>query len=108
METRLVVFDIAGTTVTDKGNVADSFMASFMQQGIEISLPEVNKVMGYRKKEAILMLLEKFHPGMMNKAGMVDPIHNSFEEKMLEFYMSDKDLNPLPYAEEIFIPKELA
>jgi phosphonatase-like hydrolase len=102
METRLVVFDIAGTTVTDKGNVADSFMAAFMQEGIEVSLQEVNKVMGYRKKEAILMLLEKFHPEMMNKAGMVDPIHSSFEEKMLEYYMSDKDLHPLPHAEEIF------
>ena len=102
MKTRLVVFDIAGTTVTDKGNVADSFMAAFMLNGIELSLPEVNKVMGYRKKEAIGMLLDKYQYTLSERRDLVNNIHSSFEEKMLEFYMSDKDLHPLPNAEEIF------
>ncbi len=30
---QLVVFDIAGTTVRDKGNVADSFIAAFHEFG---------------------------------------------------------------------------
>ncbi len=31
---QLVVFDIAGTTVRDKGNVADSFIAAFRSFGL--------------------------------------------------------------------------
>jgi phosphonatase-like hydrolase len=102
MKTRLVVFDIAGTTVTDKGNVADSFLAAFMLNEIEVTLQEVNKVMGYRKKEAIVMLLDDNQLSRLDKEDLVNKIHNSFEEKMLEFYMSDKDLHPAPNSEEIF------
>ncbi len=102
MKTRLVVFDIAGTTVTDKGNVADSFLAAFMLNEIEVSLQEVNKVMGYRKKEAIVMILDNYQFSQLDREVLVSKIHNNFEEKMLEFYMSDKDLHPVPYSEEIF------
>jgi phosphonate degradation associated HDIG domain protein/phosphonatase-like hydrolase len=102
MKTRLVVFDIAGTTVVDMGNVADSFKAAFMEHGFELPVHEVNMVMGYRKMEAIHMLLEKFYPSMGNSGEMIKAIHDSFEEKMLEFYMSDKDLRPMPFAEDVF------
>lgn len=33
---QLVVFDIAGTTVRDKGNVAGSFIAAFHHFGFDI------------------------------------------------------------------------
>jgi phosphonatase-like hydrolase len=102
MSTSLVVFDIAGTTVKDKGNVAASFISAFVKQGFEIPAAEVNKVMGYRKKEAIRMLLDRFYPDIQNKDGLIEPIHESFEEIMLGFYMADKDLEPLPHAEEVF------
>ncbi len=102
MKTKLVVFDIAGTTVTDKGNVADAFMSAFSMEGIEVDLTEVKKVMGYRKKDAIVMLLQKFHPEKAREETLVAQIHSNFEEKMLEFYMSEKDLLPLPHAEDTF------
>jgi phosphonatase-like hydrolase len=102
MKTKLVVFDIAGTTVRDKGNVANTFLAAFIKHGLEVSREDANWVMGYRKMEAIRMLLDKLYPEMQNKDGMVKAIHDSFEEIMLEFYMSDKDLAPFPQSEEVF------
>lgn len=102
MNTKLVVFDIAGTTVRDRGNVAQSFISAFIKQGYEIPASEVHKVMGYRKKEAIKMLLERHYPEVVNREGLIEPIHQSFEEIMLGFYMADKDLEPLPSAEEVF------
>ena len=102
MTTRLVVFDIAGTTVADKGNVANSFIAAFLKEGIEMPFAEVKMVMGYRKRDAIVMLLNKFYPELTSNEALVSQIHDSFEENMLEFFMSDKDLHPLPHTEEIF------
>lgn len=102
MKTKLVVFDIAGTTVKDKGNVADTFLAAFLKHGFEVSREEANRVMGYRKMEAIRMLIDKLYPELHDKEEMVLSIHNSFEEIMLEFYMADKELAPFPEAEETF------
>lgn len=103
MRTALVVFDIAGTTVVDKGNVADSFISAFRKQGFDIPRESVNEVMGYRKIEAIQQLLSKFYRSSVTSQALIDKIHTTFEETMLEHYMADKDLSPLPFAEETFL-----
>lgn len=102
MITRLAVFDIAGTTVRDKGNVADSFMAAFREHGIELSRAEVQAVMGYRKIEAIEMLLRDIAIDKAMDSSLIQAIHDDFERIMLEYYMSDPELAPLPFAEEVF------
>lgn len=102
MKTKLVVFDIAGTTVKDKGNVANTFLSAFLKHGLEVSRDEANRVMGYRKMEAIRMLIDQLYPDLQDKDNLVQAIHDSFEEIMLEFYMSDTELAPFPETEEIF------
>jgi phosphonatase-like hydrolase len=99
----LVVFDMAGTTVRDKGNVADSFIRAFQQFGIEVPQEEVNKVMGWRKIDAIRLLLSKYYTGKLeeNKV-LVDQIHDVFIDNMVTFYERDEDLQPMEYAEELF------
>lgn len=101
MRTRLVVFDIAGTTVRDKGNVAESFLSALGVFELFVPVDDVNMVMGYRKTEAIKMLLEKYKPEWADDEH-VARIHELFEEKMLSFYMADRDLAPLPHAEDVF------
>ncbi len=99
----LVVFDMAGTTVRDKGNVADAFISAFQKFGIEVPEEEVNKVMGWRKIDAIQLLLSKYHTGKPedNKV-LVDQIHDMFIDNMVTFYERDEDLQPMQYAEELF------
>lgn len=104
---QLVVFDIAGTTVRDKGDVADSFIGAFREYGIEIPVEEVRKVMGFRKSDAITTLLDKFHPGASlppdgASSTLAADIHGAFIRKMISFYEKDEQLEPLPHAEEIF------
>ena len=99
----LVVFDMAGTTVRDKGNVAEAFIQAFQKQGINIPTAEVNKVMGWRKKDAIRLLLDKYHPfsnGMDNE--LIETIHDAFISNMISFYEQDEELQPLEKAEELF------
>ncbi|XVJ66585.1 MAG: HAD hydrolase-like protein [Lacibacter sp.] len=95
----LVVFDIAGTTVRDKGNVAESFMKALAQHNITVPVEEVNKVMGWRKKEAIKILLQKFHT--VDEA-LIETLHEQFTQNMIDFYKQDEDLRPLPFAEDVF------
>ena len=99
---QLVVFDIAGTTVTDNNNVNDAFRGAFERAGYPVALEEVNYIMGYRKIEAIKILLERFYPGQSNNEDLIQAIHNRFTEDMRDYYLHTPDLYPLPYAEEVF------
>jgi phosphonatase-like hydrolase len=99
---RLVVFDIAGTTVRDNGNVAEAFITAFKEYGFAMPVDEVKKVMGFRKMDAIAVLLEKFAPERKDEEELADRIHTYFIDKMIEFYMNDETLAPLPHAESVF------
>ncbi|MCJ2544130.1 HAD family hydrolase [Thermostichus vulcanus] len=59
---RLVVFDMAGTTVKDNDDVSKALIAAFAQVGIPIGITETNPVMGYPKPVAVRLLLEKHWP----------------------------------------------
>jgi phosphonatase-like hydrolase len=102
---QLVVFDIAGTTVADNGQVAGAFMDAFRTAGVELPVEEVKKVMGFRKIDAVRLLLDKFSPGSPSGAereSLITEIHDRFIRAMISFYRQDPDLKPLPYAEQLF------
>lgn len=103
MNYSLAVFDIAGTTVKDRGNVASSFINAFRKNGHPIPADEVNKVMGWRKADAIKMLLKRYYSNSdALTAELEEQIHDDFIRNMIEFYEQDKDLQPLYFAEEVF------
>lgn len=97
---KLVVFDIAGTTVHDNGNVAYNFIDAFTAYGYDVSMEEVNRVMGYRKMEAIEILLENRG---VTETDQVQQIHDTFINGMIRFYKNDPSIIPLPFAEEMFL-----
>jgi len=100
---QLAVFDIAGTTVKDKGNVSVAFMKAFKEYDLEVPKEAVVKVMGFRKKDAIRMLLEKStttSPG--NNDELIEKIHDAFTRNIISAYETDPELKPMPQAEEIF------
>jgi len=102
---QLVVFDIAGTTVSDNGHVADAFIKAFRAADVELPVDEVKKVMGFRKIDAIRLLLDKFSPVVPSGAqreSLIVEIHDRFIRGMIDFYRQDPDLKPMPYAEAIF------
>jgi len=102
---QLVIFDIAGTTVADNGQVADAFIEAFRTTGIELPAEEVKKVMGFRKIDAVRLLLDKFspdNPSGAERESLITEIHDRFIRGMISFYRQDPDLKPLPYAEKLF------
>ena len=99
---KLVVFDIAGTTVRDNGNVAQAFLAAFRDFGFTIPPSEVKKVMGFRKIDAIALLLGKFAPEKKDDESLIDRIHTRFIDTMIAYYRDDSALAPMPHAEQLF------
>lgn len=102
MSIQLVVFDIAGTTVADRGNINDSFRNAFLSAGISVSPADVDTVMGYRKIEAIRIIIQKYASDMSEDERIIKDIHEVFENSMVKFYETDPALKPLPFVTETF------
>lgn len=104
MQTKMVVFDMAGTTVEDSDNVHQSFMDAMKAKGYEVTRDEVNKVMGYPKPYAIeTMLDEKFHlPAGDERTKLTHEIHDIFLNDMVNFYSTDPSVKGKPNVENIF------
>ena len=100
---QLVIFDIAGTTVRDEGNVEDAFLEACKEHGIEMPQDEIYQVMGFRKKDAIRILLDKIPVAAgSDTEELIELVHDTFNRKMIAFYEQDENLQPLPHAEKIF------
>jgi len=102
-DVKLVVFDIAGTTVKDNGDIALAFQQAMAEKGYDIPVEKINPLMGYKKPEAIRLMLLEYEPDVtMVKAEYVNTIHDRFLELMVQYYTNAADLSPLPNAEEVF------
>ena len=100
---RLVVFDIAGTTLQDSGNVATAFSTAMKEHGYVITEEEVNPLMGYKKPLAIRMLLEKYEtdPAAITEP-LIHAIHERFVELMIRYYKTGAGVVPLPGVDSVF------
>ena len=103
MAIKLVVFDMAGTTVEDKDNVHEALIKGFELNNYKINREDANGVMGYPKPVAIRTLLEqKFN--LKEKTGeLVAKIHKDFVNEMITFYKNDPSVKSKKNAEETFI-----
>lgn len=85
MKTKLVVFDIAGTTLQDNGNViGTAFLKAIKDHGYSIQDDDINWIMGYKKREAIRMLLEKEEINIDNAT--INSIHDQFIRELNTYY----------------------
>lgn len=103
MSIELVVFDMAGTTVSDKNFVAIAFREAMQSEGYPIAVEDVNPLMGYEKPLAIKMMLEVCETDKSKITdALVDTIHSRFVSGMIDFYKTTTEVAPLPNVEETF------
>ncbi|MFN0302126.1 MAG: phosphonatase-like hydrolase [Burkholderiales bacterium] len=76
---KLVVADMAGTTVKDSGDVARAFAAALEDHGVEVSAPQINAVRGASKRAAIATLVA---PKFGSDTARVDAVYASFKNHM--------------------------
>ncbi len=95
---RLVVSDMAGTAVQDRGEVAKAFAATMAEHGIEASAQEINAVRGASKREAIQRLIES-RQGRTTPAH-VEKVYASFKQELQRVFT--RDVRPIAGAEDTF------
>src|SRR5258708_406049 len=103
MPIKLVVFDMAGTTVKDNHDVSKAFQAALKKSNYIVPIELIDPLMGYEKNLAIKQILRlhehndaKITPELVNK------IHHDFVRAMIDHYKSGKGIEPLPNVEETF------
>ena len=92
----LVVFDMAGTTVMDDGQVPQAFMAALAEHGIAVGPGDIRNVRGAAKRQAILDLLPR-GDGREQKA---ERVLASFREHLARLYQGR--VREIPGAAGVF------
>jgi len=101
MATKLVVFDMAGTTVHDPGAVNGCFRAALEAAGLSVEPAAVNEVMGLPKLEAVRRLVARshHHEALLQR---ISQIHQDFVARMIDFYTNDLAVREIPGTSETF------
>ena len=104
MALELVIFDLAGTTVRDNRDVHRALLRALNDDGVEVSIEQVNEVMGIPKPIAIEQLLLQNYKGKRNiNEGWIQQIHQRFRDYMIDFYRFDPNVSEKEGVSNLFL-----
>jgi phosphonatase-like hydrolase len=98
---RLVVFDMAGTTVDDPGVVNRCFRETLAAHGLAAEPEAVDAVMGLPKPEAFRALVAR-HPDGHALADRLGAMHSAFVTRMVTHYQTDPAVREVPGVGAMF------
>lgn len=98
MMPELVVFDLAGTTVEDDGQVSAAFAAALRGEGIDVTPGQIRSVRGWSKREA----LRHFIPRTGDRTDRLDAVYSAFRTELARRYAS-AGVRAVPGAEAAFL-----
>ena len=94
---RLAVFDLAGTTVRESGQIAAAFTAALSQQGIAVTDDQLAAVRGSSKREAIARLV----PDVADHLDRAEAAYAAFCEHLAAAFRGE-GVQPIAGAEAVF------
>jgi len=100
MPVRLVLFDIAGTTVEDPDGVGGCLKAALDAAEVAWTADEVNAIMGIPKPVAIEVLMKS--AGFDPDSATIEAIHRDFQARMIEYYRTSPVVREVPGAAATF------
>lgn len=101
MQIELVVFDMAGTTVSEGGAVYNALRDTLAANGLEVEAAAIHQVKGTDKREALRVLIEQ-SPLRDELLPGLKAIHEDFVERLLAFYQTDPAVTEFPGTSETF------
>jgi len=96
----LVVFDLAGTTVEDSGQVPEAFLAALLAHGVVADAETVDGIRGASKREAFTQLLATV-ASPRPLAERVEAAYVTFQRELAERFGA-RGVMPVPGAEATF------
>lgn len=98
----LVVFDMAGTTIEDTGQVPEAFTTVLRKHGVEITEEALRSVRGASKCEAIRHFLEQQpSAGDSDLSARTEQVFAEFRQCLATIY-ADRGIRTIPGAAETF------
>ncbi len=94
----LVVFDLAGTTVQDTGQIPDAFTKALQKHDLTVTQDDLRAVRGASKREAIRQLVERQRPEALART---EQVYQAFRERLRETFTRD-GVPAIPGASETF------
>src|SRR5437763_5780204 len=92
----LVIFDMAGTTVQDRGEVPAAFTAALAAEGIGVTPEQLTAVRGASKRQAVLNLL----PPSRDRQARAERAYAAFKTELARQYAAS--VRSIPGAAETF------
>lgn len=92
----LSIFDMAGTTVEDRGEVPWAFEAALAEQGVSVTPDQIDAVRGASKRQAIFNLL----PDGLDRQQRAELVYASFKRLLAERFATG--VRAMPGATECF------
>ena len=105
MPIKLIVFDIAGTTVKDDNNVSEAFQSALAKFEVHVELNVINPMMGYEKKQAITEILTAHSSLEVSQitSSLVTQIYDEFVIQMIFHYEHTEGITALPGVEQTML-----
>lgn len=104
MTIQMIVFDMAGTTVEDKQNVAAALQKALSAHHYDVTIEDVNSVMGYPKPVAIQNLLAQYAGAdIADDERLIGDIHDHFVDEIIGFYKNDSTIREKDNATSVFL-----
>jgi len=93
----LVLFDLAGTTVKDRGEVARAFTTALHEHDISITPDELSSVRGSSKRQVVF----NFIPDAPNRGMIAERVYDSFHQHLKRLY-EDQGIEQVTGAQDVF------
>ena len=99
----LVVFDLAGTTVRDRGDVPAAFRAALEADGTGIDAKTISEARGSSKRESIRRILSTRYPDLERRQleQRANAVYRVFRGTLMRSFLADADL-AMPEALPVF------
>jgi len=96
---RLVVLDVGGTIVQDRGDVPESLRSAFAKHGITVTPAEINELRGASKREVVKHFVQLRSSAEADREQLIEAVYKNFKDQIIAVYSS---VPPIAGAEEAF------
>ena len=96
---RLIVLDVGGTIIEDRGDIPALLHSALAHHGIEVTAAEIAQVRGASKREVVRKFVEQKSPAQADRDKLASEIYQEFSRQLSDVYRS---VPPIAGAEETF------
>jgi phosphonatase-like hydrolase len=97
---RLVVLDVGGTIVEERGDVPEALSGAFAKRGINVSPAEINQWRGAAKREVVRhFVTQRMKLPDAERDKLIEAVYTDFSARIIDSY---KTVKGIPGAEDAF------